>query len=276
MTVMPERRRAVFENLNRQLGRLAKHPAPQSVHKVRTYGRRLEAFLGELNLEPTRNDKKLIKALARLRRKAGRVRDLDVQMGTLSNLKVPGSGAQKSQLMARLSEERDACAQKLARSFDRQKIEKLRKRVRRSAKEAHVSADCDPVKVATQLVLSVDKNGVPFTEKTLHQYRIAGKRARYVAELAGEDPEALRLVRQLKAMQDVIGDWHDWLKLTARAEELFGGASDSVLVAALRNITRAKFRAAVDALSEARAGLRLGASFAHKSPSRVRESAAAA
>ena len=55
-------------------------------------------------------------------------------------------------------------------------------------------------------------------------------------------------------MQDLIGDWHDWLKLTQRAEGLFAGVQRSAMIAALRNVTRAKFRQAVDALAETRAG----------------------
>jgi hypothetical protein len=53
-------------------------------------------------------------------------------------------------------------------------------------------------------------------------------------------------------MQDRIGDWHDWLQLTARAQKLFGGPGDSALVAALRNITRAKYRQAVEGIKLAR------------------------
>ena len=101
--------------------------------------------------------------------------------------------------------------------------------------------------------LEVDQGVV--TEKTLHQFRIAGKRARYIAELAGKDAEATRLIALLNHMQDVIGDWHDWIQLAERAEELFGGVQESALVAALRNMTRAKFRQAVNTLTETRAAL---------------------
>ena len=31
----------------------------------------------------------------------------------------------------------------------------------------------------------------------------------------------------LNHMQDVIGDWHDWVQLADRAEKLFGGVQDS-------------------------------------------------
>ena len=95
--------------------------------------------------------------------------------------------------------------------------------------------------------LQVDHGVV--TEKTLHEFRIAGKRARYIAELAGKDAEASRLIALLNHMQDVIGDWHDWIQLAERAEELFGGVQESALVAVLRNVTRAKFRQAVNTLS---------------------------
>ncbi len=101
--------------------------------------------------------------------------------------------------------------------------------------------------------LEVDQGSI--TEKTLHQFRIAGKRARYIAELAGKNAEATRLVELLNHMQDVIGDWHDWMQLAERAEKMFGGVQDSALVAALRNITRAKFRQAVNTLTETRTAL---------------------
>jgi CHAD domain-containing protein len=89
----------------------------------------------------------------------------------------------------------------------------------------------------------------------LHRFRVAGKRARYIAEMAGQNPAAVRLVQELNQLQDAIGDWHDWVQLAGRAETLFGGAQDSALVAVLRNVTRAKFRQAVHTLTETRARL---------------------
>jgi len=276
MRVNEQLSRAVFERLNRQLGKLAKNSAARNVHKFRTYSRRVEALLGDLAADPSRSDQKLLKLLARLRRKAGQLRDLDVQSAALRNLKVPGSAGQKAQLMAALIEDRALRARNLGESFDRQTLGKVRKRLRRAAKSAVIPAEADPVKVATQMLLQLEKGGGPLTEKTLHQYRIVGKRARYVAELAGHDPEALRLVKRLKEMQDVIGDWHDWLKLTARAEKLFGSPSQSVLAAALRNITRAKFRHALDVLAQVRAELRAPSIPPRKSPAPARRSKSAA
>jgi CHAD domain-containing protein len=255
MPVDQERSRLAFQRLNRQLTKLARKPAPESVHKFRTYGRRVEAFLAELIPEPNRNDRKLLKLLARLRKKAGRVRDLDVQIVSLRNLKIPSEPDRKAQFLRTLADERNRREKKLAKTFDPETIGELRKRLKRAAGSAKIPKNTDPLGVAMRQLAQLGRDHAPLTEKTLHQYRIVGKRARYLAELAGKNPEAELFIEQLKRMQDVLGDWHDWLKLTQRAEELFGGVQDSALVAALRNVTGAKFRQGVDVLSQTRAAL---------------------
>ncbi|MGH9529459.1 MAG: hypothetical protein ACRD2S_06010, partial [Terriglobales bacterium] len=87
----------------------------------------------------------------------------------------------------------------------------------------------------------------------------------------------------LKKMQDIVGDWHDWLTLTERAEKLFGGVKESALVAAMRNLTRAKFRESVDAVmrtrsmvSEIKVGLRVVDESRRKQPVKVMHATSAA
>jgi len=255
MPVDQERSRLAFQRLHRQLTKLARKPAPESVHRFRTYGRRVEAFLDELIPEPNRNHKKLLKLLARLRKKAGRVRDLDVQIVSLRNLKIPQEPDRKAQLLRTLAEERSLREKKLGKAFDEETISELRKRLKRAAGDADIPKNADPLGLAMRQLARLGRDHAPLTEKVLHQYRIVGKRARYLAELAGDNPDAQRLVEQLKRMQDVLGDWHDWLKLTQRAEGLFGGVQASPLVAALHNVTGAKFRRSVDVLTQTRATL---------------------
>jgi CHAD domain-containing protein len=223
------------------------------VHRFRTYGRRIEALLDAISPEPRRNDKKLLKLLARLRKKAGRVRDLDVQLSALRNLKMPEAPGQKAQLIQMLSGERIVREDKLRKAFDESTVRQVRKHLKRVAES--VPESTDPVMLAKKCLASIDKDSPKMSEKLLHQYRIAGKRARYLAELGGKDPEAQQIIGILKRMQDVIGDWHDWLKLTQRAEGLFGAVQDSHLVAALRNIAQAKYRQAMVALQTARTEL---------------------
>jgi CHAD domain-containing protein len=95
-------------------------------------------------------------------------------------------------------------------------------------------------------------------EAVLHQYRIAGKRIRYIAELGGDDPQAQHMVAQLKRMQDAIGEWHDWLTLSETTQKLCTDGRPSAMLSALNNITRARYRDAVQVVSETKAALRDG------------------
>jgi CHAD domain-containing protein len=253
MPIDAKRSRLVFQRLARELTKLAKNPAPESVHKFRTNSRRVEAVLSEVAPKLNRSDSKLIKLLSRLRKKAGRVRDLDVEIASLRSLKIPEGNGHKSEFLSNLAQERSNREQKLAKAFNRKTAGEVRKRLKRAATEIDISKDTDPLALTLNKLAKLGRDHVTLTERTLHQYRIVGKRARYIAELAGRDAQAKRIVDQLKHMQDVIGDWHDWLKLTQKAEALFGGVRDSALVAMLRNVTQAKFRQAVDAVAETRA-----------------------
>ena len=256
MPIDAKRSRLAFQRLGRELTKLAKKAVPESVHKFRTNSRRVEALLSEVVPELNRNDKRLLKLLARLRKKAGRVRDRDVQNAAVRNLKIPEGNGPKLELMETLIQERAKREEKLAKAFNRKIADEIRKRLQRAASELEIPRNAEPLALTLNQLARLGRDHAPLTEKTLHQYRIIGKRARYIAEFAAkDDTHAKRVVELLKQMQDVIGDWHDWLKLTEKAEELFGGVRDSALVAMLRNVTQAKFRLSVDAVAETRAAL---------------------
>lgn len=237
----------VFGRMDRYIGRLAKNTKANDVHRFRTNSRRVEAVVDELAPENS-NTKKLLKLLSKLRKKAGKVRDLDVQIAFLKELKIPDHHNHRAQLLEVLQEEQARRSKKLGKSFDSDKIDQLRKRLRRAKSEVTVNGT-DPLKMAFSQLPKLGT--VPLNEKMLHAYRIAAKRARYLAELAGDSPQAKAVVVELKRAQDEIGHWHDVLKLSERAEQLFGGVRDSSLVAALQNLSRAAFRHATTALESA-------------------------
>lgn len=255
MPLRPENTRVTFRKLSRQLSKLAGKMSPENVHKFRTSSRRVEVLVSDLAERHSGNDKKLLKLLARLRKKAGRVRDLDVQSAALRSLKIPEQPVRKARLMRTLAEERSQREKRLTKSLDKRTVAEVRKRLKRAAASLQIPRNADPLALARQKLNALEVDQGVITEKTLHQFRIAGKRARYIAELAGKDAEASRLIGLLNHMQDVIGDWHDWVQLAERAEELFGGVQESPLVAVLRNVTRAKFRQAVNTLTETRSAL---------------------
>lgn len=255
MPVTHDPSRITFQRLERQLTKLAARPIPENVHKFRTSGRRVEALLSELIDKPGRNEKKLQKLLAKLRRKAGRVRDLDVQILSLRNLRMPEEPGRKAQLLRALSETRALRENKLAESFDKQTLRELRRRLKRAASRIETPKNTELMAIAMRKFSRSAREETPPTEDTLHKYRVAGKRARYLAELVAKDSEAVYAVEQLKRMQDVIGDWHDWWKLTRNAEKVFDGTPKSALVSALQNVTRHKFTQAVDTLVATKAAL---------------------
>jgi CHAD domain-containing protein len=237
--------------MSRYIGKLAKSATIDNVHKFRTNSRRVEALVSELVPE-SKDQAKLLKLLSRLRKKAGKVRDLDVQIAFLKELKVPDRQNQRAQLLEWLEADQARRTRKLAKSFDAETVDELRKRLRRVQPELQL-AGVDPLKLAYRRL--PDPGPGPLSEKMLHACRIEAKRARYLAELAPESEHSRHFIEELKRAQDSIGEWHDMMKLKEKAEQLFGGVHDSPLVAMLQNVSRAKFRRAVSALLTAMSAL---------------------
>jgi len=255
MPIDLKRTRESFRKLDRQLSRLANKATPRNVHQFRTISRRVETILEELAPRTNRNARKLSKQLVKIRKKAGRLRDLDIQIAALRDLKGHEANGQRSRLLQSLLEERMRREKRLVNALDRKAVAEIRKRLKRETGKLALPPNTEPLLVALNKLARLAREHAPLTERTLHEYRIMGKRARYIAELSDRQREAAFLIKELKAVQDVVGDWHDWLELSVRAENLLGGVKDSALVAMLRNVTRAKFRQGVDALVEMRTKL---------------------
>ena len=239
--------RLVFDRLTRQITRVSKDAKPENVHRFRTNSRRVEVLAA--NLSPQNgNTRKLLKLLSKLRRKAGEVRDLDVQIAFLKELKIPDRQNHRALLLETLTGEQQKQSKKFARSLDRAVMRKLRKRLRKAKAETNL-AEVDPLKLAFSRLPKLGQGAL--NEKTLHAHRTSAKHARYLAELSSDSDAAEFFVEELKKAQDEIGRWHDVLKLTERAQRLFGGVHDSSLVSALENINHARFRRAGSALQNA-------------------------
>src|ERR1700674_4641744 len=102
MSIAPKRSRAVFQKLERDLVKLSSKSQAESVHRFRTGTRRLQILLGDLSPKLDRSEKKLLKQLGRIRKRAGKVRDLDVQLAALRSLKIPRESRRKTQMMNHL------------------------------------------------------------------------------------------------------------------------------------------------------------------------------
>ncbi|MGD0569586.1 MAG: CHAD domain-containing protein [Candidatus Sulfotelmatobacter sp.] len=255
MSIDPKRSQAVFQKLEQDLIKLSSKPRADNVHRFRTGTRRLQILLSELSPKLDRNQKKLLKLLGRIRKRAGKLRDLDVQLAALRSLKVPREPRRKTQLVNRLIELRGEQEKKLRKAVDDGTVREIRKRLKRAGKNFSPEASRDPLALARKMLEGIGGSDAPLSEALLHQYRIVTKRARYAVEFAEPSAEATQIVAGLKRIQDALGDWHDWLTLTQTTSEHFGEVRDSSLVAELHNVAGAKFRHAVSVLLHARAKL---------------------
>src|ERR1700731_3793207 len=212
----------------------------------------MQILLGGLSPKLNRNQKKLLKLLGRLRKRAGKLRDLDVQLAALRSLKIPREPRRKTQLMNELIELRRGQERKLTKAADKDTIREIRKRLRRAGKDFDPKASREPLAVARKMLEPVRLGNGEMTEALLHQYRILSKRARYAAEFAEQTPQTRQFIAGVKRVQDALGDWHDWLTLTQTAGKHLGEVRESSLVAELHNVTGAKFRNAVSMIEPMR------------------------
>ena len=266
MPIDSERTELLFQRLQRLLKRLPGHSArPEDIHLLRTTIRRLETALDVLLPEPDRDARKLLKQFAKLRRRAGDVRDLDVQMFALRSLRIGSDVSRKTQLMDELSRSRTRETKRLVEKLEKPAVAKLRRRMDKmhahlelmakmngtAESSAPVVVD-DPVRLALGQFAALFRRRTSMSGESLHRLRLECKRIRYTAEMAGETPAAKEVVAELKKMQDAIGSWHDWLVLTQRAERLFHDQGQVPLLAALRNVTRARYSEAVRIVQDGR------------------------
>jgi CHAD domain-containing protein len=249
MTITLQRSKTLFRKAERDLARLSREFQPEVVHSFRTTSRRIQVLLEQLAPKRDRSQKKLLKLLGRIRKHAGKVRDLDVQLSALRSLKVPLEPRRKTQLAHRLIELREKQEKKLGKLLTKETIRETEKRLRRASKSLERDTLADPLTTARKMMDSVALPTALIDEEMLRSYRTVVKQARYAAEFAAPSDQAAHFMGRLKGLQEAIGNWHDWQILTQTATQHLGDVHQSSLVAALHNVTGGKYRHAVTALA---------------------------
>jgi len=251
--VRPSSKPNYLRKLRRLLREVSEQPLPERVHQLRTTIRRAETFLNSHELSEKRDVAKLLQQFVKLRRRAGRVRDVDVQRIALRTVHITGQEEAKLLLMAELEAQRNKQQKKLLAGIDDKYSPRMRERMRKVEYAIAFAGGAEgaagkPGKVSPERLsrsvrelVRAYQQAQPFSPRGLHQFRIQCKKTRYLAELL---PGNAELLQQLKTMQDVIGDWHDWLTLAENAARIAGPAK-LALLAHLQNVTQAKFIEAV-------------------------------
>ncbi len=254
MAITADGGKSIFRKTEKELLRLASERRAEAVHGFRTTTLRLQTLLSELVTDGNGKHKKLLKMLNRIRKSAGKLRDIDVQLEALRSLKVPQEPRRKTQLVQSLIDLRARHEKRLRKLLKKEDVREIRKRLKRAAGSVRFDLGRDALAVAREMLRSVPTPKGPGDEKALHRYRVVVKRARYAAEFAPKSAESTKFLTELKRLQDALGNWHDWLTLTHTAVEQLGNVNESSLVAVLYNVTGGKFRHAVAAVAATKSG----------------------
>jgi CHAD domain-containing protein len=209
-----------------------------AVHQARVTTRRLKAALDLLRpLLPDGPSRDLSKALRKLRRTLGPLRDLDVMLHHLAEMKVPPRGAAAVEWFGRkLHDRRTELRRDAARKLTPRKAtallgawEDLEQEVgaaesasgpllARAAPQqlGDFAARADRLAAGRAAPESTPSAPAP---DDVHALRVAGKLLRYTLELAGplghDVPKSV--AKDFKALQDALGLWHDHVVLAEQA-----------------------------------------------------------
>ena len=242
---------AVERRVQRALRAAAKESSPENVHRLRTSIRRAEVLLAGHLPASHKRLVKLRRELQKVRRRAGKVRDIDVQLNALRSLDLGRPDNSREQLARFLKEKREKRAKKLGFLLDSGGRSHLRRHLSDLGEDlkAHGNGQKSRAKAVKHLRKTLEKllrsasQPQTFTQEKLHDFRMLCKRARYAAEQADKKGHA-ELIARLRHMQDAVGTWHDWLTLGATARKKLT-ANPSPFLAAVRNITQSKLWEAV-------------------------------
>lgn len=224
-------------------------PSPEQVHKLRTRSRRVEAIISALSFDQDRNARRMLDAISAIRRKAGKVRDMDVLTSYAAQLSADGEREYLTQLLEHLGVERSRYSRKLIDTIHRDGGEARRQlkdcseiiKICFASKEKHQASTKEAM--AAVLQISTELSSWPKLNRgNLHAFRLKVKDLRYILELA-ENPDA-PFIDSLSHVKDVIGEWHDWSELANLSADILG-RDGLKLTRQIREIAAGKFKRAV-------------------------------
>jgi CHAD domain-containing protein len=208
-----------IRKLRKLLKKMSADPSPKQVHDLRTNSRRLEATLQATN--PNSNDRKAQKQVAQLRKRAGKIRDMDVL--TAYAMELPHEGDEEDcsvRLLEHLGAVRQEKAKKLYKAMQ-ETSSGLRKRLKRSSKsvtQPDPAISSQITSTALELLSELDEPA-HLNKSNLHPYRLKVKELQNLLRLAANSKNET-FVAALGEVKDKIGEWHDWVELQSIAQDV--------------------------------------------------------
>jgi CHAD domain-containing protein len=242
--------------LRKLMKRAPKRPTPDEVHNLRTYIRRLEAAFDASRPNLKRSERRFLRDLRGIRKRAGKIRDMDVLTADAASLRVAQEQDCAVELLQFLGAQRYKHAARLHKALRKQGKElgrRLKRVSGRLAKQIPASNEnsgggkpptsAEAAAVAMHLSKSLTSPS-HLNHGNLHPYRLKVKELRDVLRLA-EKPGTPEFVGCLGEIKDAIGEWHDWEELTAIAGEVLDHGANCKLLSKLKEISEDKFERAM-------------------------------
>jgi CHAD domain-containing protein len=261
-----EQKAAILLLLNQRLATLIdRMPAAQagdvqSVHQARVATRRLRGALPVLRTSvDARVLEQIRRQVRRMTRVLGPVRELDVALAHLDEL--AGRRLVSARAIARvrqaISRERVERRRLMLTAITPEAVDRLRARLGTVTSgpiaprddRTIAEADAEVDRRARGLRAAIAHAGALYLPDRLHAVRVAAKKLRYAMEVdrALRRSHVTARIQQLKRLQDLLGEMHDFEMLIARARQLQAdlsareatlGAELATLVAALERDCR--------------------------------------
>ncbi len=196
-----------------------------------------------------------------MRKRAGRVRNLDVQIRLLSSIANGSTASDRRVLLQMFKAKREKQSRRLLSAL--KKLDKLELMARLEKLFAKISladdtgASIGPLEEARKDFSSL-AGEIPagnLKPRILNALRAGLKRIRYTAELAEACDAQQQFLETIKPVQDAIGEWHDWEALVKIADQQFGDRVNCPLLVEMRSLFAAKYSAANSAVSSLRPSL---------------------
>jgi CHAD domain-containing protein len=238
-----------LRKLRKSLKSAPKRLTPEDVHKLRTRARRVVS-LSDAHSLPTLNKAKLAKPLRRIRKKAGRVRDMDVLTAHLAAMHSDEDPSCRTQVLEYLGAKRYRRADRLVELLQdegrglRKELRRVAKGVAKdigskSARKAHTKQSAQVLELTAGLSEPAQLN-----KTNLHPYRLKVKELRDALRMAGGTKDS-RFADALGRSKNAIGEWHDWEQLIAIAEKTLDHRPECPLLQELKNISKQKLDSAL-------------------------------
>lgn len=257
MALLEKRSERLRAGLSSTLTRLKDEISPKRVHRLRTTIRRIESLIAFAEPAMGKKQEKALEQLAALRKRAGRVRDMDVQLGLLGAIGNTSASADRKLLADVLKGKRSKQTERLSAAVAKAKEQRFRPlfdaiRAQTTAAPQLLDESAEPLERAKRTIAELageSSSQAKAKAGALHEMRIRLKKIRYLAELGEESAQQKEFLAVMKSVQDTLGAWHDWEELAKAAEKEFGDRVNCPLLVEVRALFAAKRSAAVAAVS---------------------------